>query len=275
MIKRIAVVVMVIYCNLFGAVFASAYEVNINMNADTLKDLKESGYFLYGFKAIESSNPNGKPVLWLKTSEYMENTTICWEENYGAYVSTVDPTANIAGRVDRPIRLGQMMHVDGNGICTVKSDGFPGSMSIYNEGMRQFVCGISENIGNKKFKPICCFKLHGKNEVSIKPLPRVLLVFSPENIAENTVVEQLSGPGILIDLDDANVREVSYFTNKGWIWNDEVWAEEIAAGSEISPFLIIQLQKGKCQQRPEVALRKKIAKKITVRQQRLGLQIII
>lgn len=219
---------------------ASAYKVDINLNKETLQELKKDGYILYGFRAVESSGPGGRPVMWFATNAYLENTTVYWAGNYGAYISTdgLDLGADINGKINRPIELGQTMNVDKNSICTVKSIGRSGYVSIQNEGTHQFTCGISDRMENDGFQPICEFSLYGKDKVEIRPLQKIFLVFSTEHITESAVIDQFLSPGILIDLKDANMREVGYNINEGWNWNDEIWAEEIPAGTDISSLLI-------------------------------------
>jgi hypothetical protein len=219
---------------------ASVYKVDINLDKETLQELKNYGYILYGFRAVESWGPGGRPVVWFATDAYLENTTVCWAENYGAYISTDEPNqgADITGRINRPIKLGQIMNVDEDSICTVRSGGRSGYVSIRNKGTHQFTCGISDRINNDYFRPICEFVLYGGKTVEIKPVQTILLVFSTEHLTESTVIDQLLSPGILIDLEGADTREVGYDINEGWNWNNEIWAEEIPAGTAIPSLLV-------------------------------------
>jgi diadenosine tetraphosphatase ApaH/serine/threonine PP2A family protein phosphatase len=72
-------------------------------------------------------------------------------------------------------------------------------------------------------------------------------MFATEIVETQTVLEKSLGPGILIDLTGVTQRNVSYDIDKGWHWgDDESWAREIPANSQLSPLLTqfsIDLQK--------------------------------
>jgi hypothetical protein len=239
-ITRMHIIILLLCTAMLIPTLASAYKVDINLGKETLQELKNDGYILYGFRVIESWGPGGRPVVWFATDAYLENTTVCWAENYGAYISTEEPnqSADITGRINRPVKLGQIMNVDEDGICTLSSGGRSSYISIHNKGTQQFTCGISDSMNNNDFRPICEFVLYGGHTVEIKPVQTILLVFSTEHLTESTVIGQLSSPSIMIDLDGANMREVGYDINEGWNWNNEIWAEEIPAGTDVSSLLI-------------------------------------
>jgi hypothetical protein len=71
-------------------------EVSIAMNADTLAALGNSGFSLYGFKATGSSNLAGRPLIWLRVSNFAATTIVSWTNQFEAYISNSAMLSNAA-----------------------------------------------------------------------------------------------------------------------------------------------------------------------------------
>ncbi|WP_405751807.1 hypothetical protein OHA19_25790 [Streptomyces sp. NBC_00012] len=55
---------------------SSSFEITITMSDDTTNRLVDEGFYLYGFKAVNSSTGGGKPLVWFVTDDYATSTNI-------------------------------------------------------------------------------------------------------------------------------------------------------------------------------------------------------
>jgi hypothetical protein len=215
------------------------YEVTINMTAETVSQLLAAGFFLYGFKAVQTSITGGSPVVWFATQEFSATTMINWEEQYQAYTSNsqIIPGGDIVASFAAGITLGQTLNVAAGGVGNVTSTGLPTAISILNTVSTPFTCGISELQGTT-YNALCAFPLFGNNEDVIAPIEKVFLMFSTQPVDTGTVIEQSYGPGILIDLTASNQRTVNYDINAGWSWGGFSWGQQFPPNSNLVPLLI-------------------------------------
>ena len=215
------------------------YEVTISMTAETVSQLLAAGFFLYGFKAVQTSMTGGSPVVWFNTQEFSATTMINWEEQYQAYTSNsqIIPGGDIVASFAAGITLGETLNVAAGGVGNVTSTGLPTAISILNTVSTPFTCGISELQGTT-YNALCAFPLFGNNEDVIAPIEKVFLMFSTQPVDTGTVIEQSYGPGILIDLTASNQRTVNYDINAGWSWGGFSWAQQFPPNSNLVPLLI-------------------------------------
>lgn len=223
-----------------GPVGAGApYSVTINMTPQTVSGLLAAGYFLYGFKAVQSTNTLGVPVVWFQTQQYSATTVISWQEQYQAYTSNsqIIPGGQVVASFAAPITLGQTLNVDAGGVGEVVSGGPDTAISINNTVTTPFTCGISE-LQNGSYNPLCAFPLFGMNEDVIAPIEKVFFMFSTQPVNTGTVVEQSYSTGLLIDLTAQNQRTTSYDLNTAWSWGGFSWATQYPPNSNMVPLLI-------------------------------------
>jgi hypothetical protein len=225
-----------------GSLVADAgtpYQVTISMTAQTVSQLLAAGFFLYGFKAVQTSMAGGSPVVWFATQEFSATTTVNWQEQYQAYTSNsqIIPGGGITASFAASITLGQTLNVEAGGVGDVTSGGPSTAISILNTVSTPFTCGISELQG-ANYNALCAFPLFGNNEDVIAPIERVFLMFSTQPVNTGTVIEQSYGPGILIDLTASNQRTVNYDINTGWSWGGGSWAQMFPPNSDMVPMLI-------------------------------------
>lgn len=215
------------------------YEVTINMTSQTVTALLGAGYFLYGFKAVQTSQAGGSPVVWFETQEFSATTMVNWQEQYQAYTSNsqIIPGGNIVASFAADITLGQTLNVSAGGVGDVTSTGLSTAISILNTVSTPFTCGISQLQGTS-YNALCAFQLFGNNEDVIAPIEKVFLMFSTQPVNTGTVVEQSYGPGMLIDLTASNQRTVNYDINAGWNWGGFSWGQEFPPSSALVPLLI-------------------------------------
>lgn len=217
------------------------YTVTIDMSQQTVNDLSQNNFMLYGFKAVRSSVP-GAPLVWFQSNAYGIVTDLGWSQRFLAYTSTgqIVPGGRIRATNSYAAELGQTLEVTGtNGTGTVVQNGTQGAISIHNVTTTKFTTGISEEqpLGGG-ITPICAFPLFGNNLDVIAPIARILLMFSTTPVNTGTVVFQAYSPGLLIDLTGVQSREVSYDINKGWSWGGGAWARQVPANADLVPLLI-------------------------------------
>ena len=174
-----------------------------------------------------------------------------WTEAYLAYssISEIVPDAQITPFFAADIELGQLLTVGSDGGGRVGGGGTPGAISILNQGSTPYTCGICVP-SNGNMAPICAFPLYGNQMDTVTPLNRILLMFSSRQLPPGTVVglstaESLQAelraaftPMILIDLEGASEREVSFDINTGWDWGGAPWAQQEPANANLASLLI-------------------------------------
>jgi hypothetical protein len=217
------------------------------MTTDTVTKLVGGNYNLYGFKAVQTTQGGGLPLVWFGTDTYSVSTNVSWQALYQAYTSGSAIVAN--GRIvvgfSVDIDLGQMLNVVGGGTGTVVEGGSASAISIRNTTATPFTCGISETMAGGA-KPICAFPLYGNNVDDFTPVQKLLLIFSTNQIKTGTAIDYIYSSysllsyssGILIDLTGAQQRAVNYDINQGWSWGEYAWATPVPSNSNLVPFLI-------------------------------------
>jgi hypothetical protein len=218
------------------------YTIDISMSDDTVAKLLGQGFSLFAFKAVDSSNTGGVPLVWFKTQNFATDTLVEWKVDYEAYTSltAIVPKGKITASNHYGIDLGQRLVVMGDtGTGNVDKNGVPKAISILNQSPKHkpMTCGIAQLVGGSA-TPMCAFPLNGTGLDVIAPIEKVFLMFATNKVDTGTVIEQSFGQGILIDLTAANERQVTYDIDAGWGWDGGVWATTYPASTEMVPFLI-------------------------------------
>ncbi|MDJ0593388.1 MAG: hypothetical protein QNJ72_25945 [Pleurocapsa sp. MO_226.B13] len=209
------------------------------MNQSTLDALVNSGYYLYALLALQSSDKAGRPLVWLQTQKYSATTNVTWSSQYQAYTSFTAITSGnkISVGFSTPIEVGQLLTINQQtGTGDVTNEEYP-IIGILNKTNTQFTCGFSEQ-QDSTCVPVCALPLYGNGLQLFVPLPKILLMFSTVPVAQATVIDVSYGPGVLIDLNNANQRAVSFDINNGWSWGGYTWAQSVQANSNLVPLLI-------------------------------------
>lgn len=213
--------------------------VTIQMSSQTVQQLLQSGFTLYGFKAVQTSIGGGAPLVWYATQRYSQSTVVSWTADYHAYTSTsqIVPNAQIQAIFQTQIALGQTLQVQQMGIGQVVDGGTPGAISILNQTTQQFTTGIGQPNSNGPAS-LCAFPLFGNMIDVIAPSEQVLLMFATQPVNFGTVIFQAFAPGLLIDLTGVSSRNVTFDINNGWSAGGASWAQNISASSSLPPLLI-------------------------------------
>ena len=218
------------------------YSIKINLDDATLTTLKNGGYTLYAFRAVNA--PGGSlPVIWQSIPKYFNDIEIDWTISYGAYISltTIKPGVVIKTSSHAEMDLGYTYEVDTKGIPSVKKGGPDRAITITNHETIQLTCGIGEVVGGD-FRPLCASPvLNGFSDV-IEPIQKIALLFASQVERTATVIQYSLGPGILLDVTTHHDRNVSFTmdgTEAKWI-PDPNEGEFVLfdSNSDMSPLLI-------------------------------------
>lgn len=220
---------------------STPYEIDISLSPDTVTQLKDEGFALYGFKAVATTIRGAAPLVWFRTLTFLNTTKVHWSEQYQAYISTspiitngeIDASANV------DMDLGGTANVDAAGILTPMGDGTPGAISINNQSSNHWTCGISQ-MAEGTANPMCAIPLNGKMLDVIVPIEKVLLTFASNTVDTGTVIYKCFSSGLMIDLTAKNTRSVAFDIDNGWSWDGGTWATEVAANANLVPLLIEQ-----------------------------------
>ena len=222
-------------------------EVSIAITADTLTALANSGFSLYGFRAVSNSDLGGRPLVWLCMPHYAATTTVTWSNQYAAYISNspIVPNQKVLLGTGEDITVGETLQVAAGGIVTVVNEGPSTAISILNTTSQSLTCGLAEN-QNGTILLFCAFPLNGNSLDVITPVERLVLIFSTVSVTPGTVIDQsfsYAGPGaysaaIVIELDEDEQRSVSFDINKGWSWGSYSWGQQIPGIVNLLPYLI-------------------------------------
>jgi len=221
----------------------TTYGVTITMSQATVDALTKSGYLLYALKAVASSDKAGVPVVWLR-SAYGLTTNVEWCEQYQAYTSpqSLSPTTPITAAASYPIAVGQTLEVrTPAGTGAVVGGGVADAIAILDRTTTAFACGPALPCNGAPTSPICAFPLYGNNVQVFGPVLRVLLLFSTTDAPPGLPVRTAWGPGILIDFESADTRQVTFDLNDAWGWDGGAWAKTVDALDDVVPLLMLPL----------------------------------
>ena len=218
---------------------STPYEIDVTLSADTVTQLKDEGFALYGFKAVATTIGGAAPLVWFRTLTFLNTTKVKWTEQYQAYISTsaiitngeIDASANV------DMDLGATANVDAAGNLTPVGGGTAGAISINNQSTNHWTCGISQMAGTTA-NPMCAIPLNGKMLDVVVPIEKVLLTFASNTVDTGTVIYKCFSSGLMIDLTASNTRAVAFDIDKGWSWDGGTWATEIAPNANLVPLLI-------------------------------------
>ncbi|GAB4201781.1 MAG: hypothetical protein OHK0022_24170 [Roseiflexaceae bacterium] len=218
------------------------YSITISLDNQTLHELIQGGYTLYGCKAVYGSTLDGAPLVWFESRSFAVQTEVAWTASYEAYTSTstVRSGRRIFPSFSQPIEPGQTLEITGSyGGGYVSAQGQAGAVAIFNQTAQQFSCGIAEpNSLDGVARPTSVFVTYGRMQVTIRPLEQLLLMFAPVAVAPGTVVEKTLAAGLLVDMAGEQRRSIAYSIGSGWAWDGGDWARAIPAGANTVPLLI-------------------------------------
>ncbi|WP_437897704.1 hypothetical protein [Sorangium sp. So ce124] len=223
---------------------ATPYQINIAMDQNTFNALEAGGFYLYGFKGVQTSIQGGAPLVWFQTKTFSLDTTISWEEQYQGYTSqsAIIPGGKIKASASYDMNLSDILQVTSPaGTGTVVTGGTQNAISIANQTTTQMVCGISQVqsvSGSPVATPLCAFPLYGNMLDVFAPIQLVLLEFATTAVNTGTVIFQAFSQAALINLTSEPEVSLSFDINTGWNSSGNPNVQLVPAGANLAPLLL-------------------------------------
>lgn len=235
--------------------------VIINFSQETVEELNKGGYTLCCFLASNTENAAlFAPLCWSVTKGFLQSVLIEWEDRFCAYLSTSEIAANqviyipqsasaqstdtskktIAGS-SYQIEPKQRMLIENYGKVEIDANNASANVLIQNDSNNPYSTGLCVyNNSDDLYYGICVFNTYGRNTIKVSPVNKAFLMFSNNDIQNNTVIFNAENPGMLVDLTSStdNSRTISYDINNGWSSNKQVWGKEYPAGADLKKLLL-------------------------------------
>lgn len=225
--------------------------LNISMSAASVEALKSQNYALYAFQAVRYGPQlsqsltapgfgGGYPLVWRRSTAYMANTPIEWDDSPAAYISATPLGDNVQVTVgdSRPVALRQIIEARDGGLGEPAANGNPGVISIISAAAETLTCGLATAAGEGSVAPTCAFPLHPGEMAMIAPNQQLLVMFAIDGPKERMAITRAYGEGLLIDFGEEDKRTVSFDINTRWNENNFTWCSKIPANVDISNILI-------------------------------------
>jgi hypothetical protein len=226
---------------------ATKYTVTINITREALQYLHANNFLLYGFKAVKSSAPEGQPLVWMVTDNYMETNVFTWiDDQYGVYIShsSIVQGGIIVASQTVPIDLGDIFTILPSGFGRVTGGGAPGKITIVDEYSKsQLTTGISQMV-NGQMGAECAFPIMVNEVITIEPAECVAFFFATQRYEPGTVIMQAPNAGIRVCMCGATSKTV-VFDKNGWLDNRQPCVTQIPAGAPLAEYLINPDQQNK------------------------------
>ena len=216
-------------------------QVVIQLDADTLTALQAGPYYLQVLKAVATNASVALPTLWFQVppQAFGLNTTVSWDDQYGAYSSTnpAPPSGVIQVPSQTNIGLGETATIT-NGNVSVGGPGVSGTITIAADATSaQFVAGITQS-GDGQMNPIVGLSLpQDGSQVVVTPLEKVLLWFDvtpPGQVFIGQTYTTAPQISVLVDLAGGAAPSVTYNLLNGW-----GSGQPVGQGQDVVSLLII------------------------------------
>lgn len=229
--------------------------LKISMSAASVDALKNQNAALYAFQAVRygpklrqslmsAGFGGGYPLVWFRSTTYMANTAIPWDDNdLSAYISST-PLADNA-RIDvgdsQAIGLGEMVMVTANGTLGLPTQGpNPSVATITSDATDYLACGLAAKVsGGASPAPICAFPLNPGGMDMITPTQQVLAMFALDQPQAGMAITTAYAPGMLVDFNTEAQRSVSFDIKTGWSAGGATWSRKVSVGSNLVSLLIL------------------------------------
>lgn len=213
---------------------ATEYTINLTIPQPTVQQLIRSKFSLYGFKAVKAGSPDGAPLVWFATQNYLEHNRLRWTEHYEAYLAQdtkLAPGTQIFASSSTPIALHEQVRATDSGLALPEQSLEPG-ITIISEATKPFICGLTlqppAGTGDSAPSPLCAFELLPSTLDEMLPIEQVVLLFATGVINTGTVFEQSQTWAVLVDLTVTNPISVTYdlSVRGGWVQAPGVTPQE-------------------------------------------------
>ena len=208
----------------------------------TLTALRASGFHLYAFRPVTSSNKSGAPLVWGRVDSYLQSISLNFTSTALAAFLSTDSIA-----VDRPIDVGasiavatgQIVAVSKSGTLSATSGAPTGDVYIASGANVAYVAGLAAAFNGLPMVPFCAFDLYPQVTVTMQPADAIFVMWATSTYDPAVYMQRSLGPGLLVAFGGATQRAVSYDITKGWQAGGAAWAMPVASGADLAATLIL------------------------------------
>lgn len=210
--------------------------------------LKASGFQLYGFRQVISSNKSGVPLVASRLGDAQFVDTISVDpslRHFSVYISldriAVDHAVFAGDQAG--IREGELAEVSTTGI-EPKSGGTAGAVTVLSMAERAMVCGLSAAAmfpaNDGPAVPYSGFDIEVGAQVVIAPTASILLMWATSTYDLSVFMAKSLGRSVLIATDLAD-DTIGFDIDAGWQWPaGALWAKAIPPNAELKPLLVLE-----------------------------------
>lgn len=224
---------------------AKKYSLTIKIDHQTLKELHDHKYFLYGFRGV-STEAIGKPIVWFAQDNFGESNHIDWISPVQAYGGLINKKLSDGTGPSFPlsknINFGETLIIsDHNGLGYIGYEGDPDHFSITSEcpiippSDQTLSCGLSSfNSISCQFTPFCVFPIEHGQTYQMKCIDLVFLAFATEQFTTSSICSKLASEGVLIDMSSGE-KSISF---KNFHWESSAGVEIVKPNTDFTSKLI-------------------------------------
>lgn len=216
--------------------------LTISLSNGTVQTLQQSGFRLYVFRVVASSNKSGVPLVWARVDSYVESIVLGFSSTaFAAYVSTdaIAVDAPIVMGATAPVGAGQVVSVADGGGLTVASGAPTEDVYIASAASARYTCGLAAEAAGMSMQPSCAFTLYPQVAVTMQPADAIFVTWATSEYDPSVYMQQSLGPGLFVAFGGVAERAVSYDIVEGWGPADAEWAEPVETGTDLASILVL------------------------------------
>lgn len=216
--------------------------LTISLSNGTVQALQQSGFRLYVFRVVASSNKSGVPLVWARVDSYIESIALGFSSTaFAAYISTdaIAVDAPIVMGAIAPVGASQVVSVADGGGLTVANGAPTGDVYIASAASARYTCGLAAEPAGMSMQPFCAFTLYPQVAVTMQPADALFIMWATSDYDSSVYMQQSLGPGLFVAFGGVPERAVSYDIVEGWCPADAEWAEPVDTGTDLAAILIL------------------------------------
>lgn len=226
-----------------GESMAVSQKVVVFVDPTTLAALKDLGYALYALKGFQTSNAQGKALVWGETTAFADTTTFVSTAEYQAYVTTSAEAGGgsvVTLGATADVSLGDIATFSVANGLTVTPGGYPAGVTIVNSTTTPYTAGLSARSmdAGGDFSPVASVPLYGLSEDIVAPVDKFLVTFSTAGAHVGAPFPHSVTQSLLIDMTGQTLLEGAFDINTGWSFGDAAWGKTIPAGADLFAVLV-------------------------------------
>jgi hypothetical protein len=216
--------------------------LTISLSSGTVQALQQSGFRLYAFRAVTSSNKSGVPLVWARVDTYIHTIFFGFSSTaFAAYISTDAIAINspIVMGGSAAVSAGQIVSVADGGGLTVARGAPTGDIYIVSTASRRYACGLAAEPAGMSLQSFCAFTLYPQVAVTMQPADAIFVMWATSDYDPSVYMQRSLGPGLFVDFGGVSERQVSYDIIGGWRPADAQWAQPVETGTDLASTLML------------------------------------